>query len=165
MAFSMTGAVELRSDLESVWAGLLDPEILRQSVPGCQSLESDSDTHYRAVVKVKIGPIAATFRGAVELTDLEPPYGCRIIGSGDAGVAGGARGGAKVRLARTETGVSLSYEVEANITGKIAQLGSRMIDGVAKKLADQFFANFVAALEPEVSAAEAEARLEKAPGA
>jgi carbon monoxide dehydrogenase subunit G len=156
MAFSMTGAVQLRSDLETVWAGLLDPDILAKSVPGCQSLEQESETAYKAVVKVKIGPIAATFKGSVELLDLDSPHGCRIQGSGDAGVAGGAKGGAKVRLEPNPDGVLLTYEVEAAIAGKIAQLGSRMIDGVAKKLADQFFSNFAAALDPDGAESAAE---------
>jgi hypothetical protein len=162
MAFSMTGSVELRSDPEAIWAALLDPDILRQSVPGCQSLERESDTAYKAIVKVKIGPISATFRGAVELTDLEPPHSCRIVGSGDAGVAGAARGGAKVRLDRMDDCVLLTYEVEANIAGKIAQLGSRMIDGVAKNLADQFFANFAAAVEPKPTGETVEATRDQA---
>ncbi len=147
MAFSMQGCVRLRSDQAKIWAALLNPEILRITVPGCQSLEQKTETAYTAVVKVKIGPINATFNGAVELGDFSPPSSVTIKGSGESGVAGSAKGSAVVRLEPDPDGCVLTYEVNATIAGKIAQLGNRMIDGVAKKLADQFFANLVVALD------------------
>lgn len=142
MAFSMQGSVVLTSDPDTVWKALNDPDILLASLPGCQSVEKVGDSSFTAVVKVKVGPINATFKGAVELSDLSGPHSYRISGSGNGGMAGNARGGADVVLVAIPEGTELSYTVDAVIGGKIAQLGSRLIDGVAKRLADQFFANF-----------------------
>ena len=147
MALSMQAAVTLRVARPVVWAGLNDPAILKGAIPGCQSLEKTSDSSFAAVVQVKIGPVKATFRGAVELSDLTELVSYRITGKGDAGLAGAASGGAFVTLSDAAEGCLLTYTVNATIGGKIAQLGSRLIDGVASKLADQFFANFVALLE------------------
>jgi uncharacterized protein len=124
---------------------LNDPEVLKACIPGCQSLEKTSDTGFAAVVKVKIGPVAANFKGKVELSDLVPTVSYRIAGEGEGGVAGFAKGGAKVSLADADGGTLLRYDVEAQVGGKMAQLGSRLIDGVAKNMADKFFANFAAA--------------------
>ncbi len=146
MAFTMTGEVDLPADRETVWAKLNDPDVLKASIPGCQELEKTSDTSFAAVVALKIGPVKATFRGKVNLTDLKPPEGYRIAGEGDGGVAGFAKGGADVALSPSETGTKLAYNVDAQIGGKLAQLGGRLINGVAKKLADEFFANFARAV-------------------
>lgn len=147
MAMTMKGEVILPADKQTVWAKLNDAEVLKACIPGCQSLEKDSDTSFVASAKVKIGPVGATFKGKVDLTDLDPPNGYRISGEGQGGIAGFAKGGATVALSEAEEGgTKLSYDVEANVGGKIAQLGSRLIDGVAKKMADQFFTNFAKAV-------------------
>jgi carbon monoxide dehydrogenase subunit G len=143
MAMMMKGDVTLPADRETVWLKLNDPEVLKACIPGCQSLERNGDNGFAAVAKVKVGPVSATFKGNVELTDLNPPNSYRIQGAGEGGMAGFAKGGAAVSLADApEGGCVLSYDVNANVGGKLAQLGSRLIDGVAKKMADQFFANF-----------------------
>ena len=143
MAMTMKGEVALSADKQTVWAKLNDPEVLKACIPGCQTLDKTGENGFSAVVKVKVGPVSATFKGSVELTDLDPPNGYRISGQGEGGIAGFAKGGAKVSLADAEGGGTLlSYDVEANVGGKIAQLGARLIDGVDKKNADQFFACF-----------------------
>jgi uncharacterized protein len=144
MAMTMTGEVNLPAERPKVWALLNDPEVLKSSIPGCESLEKTGDNGFAAVVKTKIGPVSATFKGKVELTDIVPLVGYTIKGEGEGGVAGFAKGGAKVRLADAPGGTLLSYDVEANVGGKIAQLGSRLIDGVAKNMADKFFTSFAA---------------------
>ena len=153
MAMTMTGEVTLPADRSTVWAALNDPEVLKQSIPGCQDLARVSDTEFTATAKVAVGPVKATFKGKVNLTDIDPPNGYRISGEGQGGVAGFAKGGAKVRLDDGEGGgTRLSYDVEANVGGKLAQLGGRLINGVAKKYADEFFANFAKALAPSAGA-------------
>ena len=144
MAMTMTGDVTLPADRPKVWALLNDPEVLKASIPGCESLEKTGDNGFAAVAKVKIGPVSATFKGKVELSDIVPDVGYTISGEGDGGVAGFAKGSAKVKLGDAEGGTLLHYDVEANVGGKIAQLGSRLIDGVAKNMADKFFASFAA---------------------
>lgn len=146
MAMTMTGEVTLPADRTRVWAMLNDAAVLRTCIPGCQSLDKTSDTSFAAVAKVKIGPVGATFKGKVQLSDIVPSEGYTISGEGDGGIAGFAKGGAKVALADAAGGTVLKYDVEANVGGKIAQLGSRLIDGVAKKMADQFFTSFAAAV-------------------
>ncbi len=151
MAMTMTGEVSLPADRQTVWAMLNDPEVLKAAIPGCQSLEKTSDVSFAAVVKVKIGPVGASFKGKVQLADIEPLSGYTISGEGEGGIAGFANGGAKVALSDAPApggGTILKYDVQANVGGKIAQLGSRLIDGVAKKLADQFFANLATASAP-----------------
>jgi uncharacterized protein len=142
MAMTMTGAFDLPASREVVWKKLNDPEVLKACIPGCQSLEMTSETTFAAVAKIKLGPVSATFRGNVHLSDIDAPNGYTISGEGEGGVAGFAKGGAKVTLEEIPEGTRLSYDVEANIGGKLAQLGSRLIDGVAKKMADEFFAKF-----------------------
>ena len=157
MAMTMTGEVTLPAGRPKVWALLNDPEVLKSSIPGCESLEKSGDTGFAAVVKTKIGPVSATFKGKVELSDIVPLVGYTIKGEGEGGVAGFAKGGAKVSLSDAPGGTLLRYDVEATVGGKIAQLGSRLVDGVAKNMADKFFANFVAAATggvAEVSAAD-----------
>jgi len=140
---TMKGEVALPADRATVWAKLNDPEVLKQCIPGCQELEKTADNAFKAIAKIKVGPVSATFKGNVELSDIDPPNGYTISGQGEGGVAGFAKGGAKVTLTDgPEGGTILSYDVEAIVGGKIAQLGGRLIDGVAKKNADAFFAKF-----------------------
>ncbi len=147
MAMVMNGAFDLPAPRETVWQKLNDPEVLKACIPGCQSLERTGDNGFAAVAKLKIGPVSATFKGKVQLTDMDPPNGYRINGEGEGGVAGFAKGGAAVKLEAIPEGTRLTYDVEANIGGKLAQLGSRLINSVAKKLADQFFAKFAEAVK------------------
>ena len=153
MAMTMSGSVSLPADRATVWAALNDPEVLKRCIPGCQELERTGDTGFSAVAKVSVGPVKATFKGAVTLSDIDPPNGYTISGEGQGGIAGFAKGGAKVKLEDGEAGgTQLSYDVEAQVGGKIAQLGGRLINGVAKKYADEFFATFARVLEPEPAA-------------
>jgi carbon monoxide dehydrogenase subunit G len=145
MAMTMSGEATLPAPRPKVWTLLNDPAVLKASIPGCESLERTGDNGFAAVAKIKIGPVAATFKGKVQLSDIVPNVGYTISGEGEGGVAGFAKGSAKVRLADAESGTLLHYDVEANVGGKIAQLGSRLIDGVAKNMADKFFANFAEA--------------------
>jgi hypothetical protein len=145
MAMTMTGEATLPAVRSRVWALLNDPAVLKSCIPGCQSMEKTADNAFAAVVKAKIGPVAATFKGKVELSDIVPEVSYRIAGEGEGGVAGFAKGAAKVSLADVEGGTLLRYDVEAHVGGKMAQLGSRLIDSVAKSMADKFFASFAEA--------------------
>src|SRR5947209_6542771 len=147
MAMTMNGEVQLAAPREAVWAKLNDPEVLKVCIPGCEELEKTEDNGFRAVAKMKVGPVSARFKGKVTLSDLDPPNGYRISGEGEGGVAGFAKGGATVALADKDGGTLLTYDVEAQIGGKLAQLGQRLINGSAKKLADEFFANFAKAVQ------------------
>jgi uncharacterized protein len=146
MAMTMTGEIQLAAPREVVWAKLNDPSVLKACIPGCEELEPTEDHGFRAIAKMKVGPVSARFKGKVTLSDLDPPNGYRISGEGEGGVAGFAKGGATVSLADKDGGTLLSYNVEAQIGGKLAQLGQRLINGTAKKLADEFFASFARAL-------------------
>lgn len=147
----MSGERRIPAPREKVWAALNDPEILQASIPGCESMEKLSDTELKATAAVKIGPISARFTGRVNLLDLDPPNSYRIEGEGQGGVAGFAKGGATVKLTDDGADTLLSYDVKAQVGGKIAQLGARLIDATAKQMADAFFDRFAAA----VGAAEA----------
>ena len=150
----LTGENRINASPEEVWRALNDPLILKQAIPGCDTLEKVSDTQFKATVTTKIGPVQAKFTGEVELTDLDPPNGYTISGKGSGGVAGNARGGAKVKLEPDGNGTKLSYDVDAQVTGKLAQLGSRLIDSTAKMLAGQFFNKFEALVsKPEAPVA------------
>ncbi|HZG27748.1 MAG TPA: carbon monoxide dehydrogenase subunit G [Ensifer sp.] len=138
----MSGEERIAAKREVVWAALNNPEILKACIPGCQSLEMASPTEMSATVKIKIGPVSATFSGDVTLSELNPPEGYKISGEGKGGIAGFAKGGAEVKLIEDGDETILSYTVDAQIGGKLAQLGSRLIDSSAKKLAGQFFADF-----------------------
>jgi uncharacterized protein len=143
MAMVIEGEERIEAPVDKVWAALNDPEVLKACIPGCESLEKKSDTELEAVVTLKIGPIKARFNGEVRLENLNPPQSYTITGEGKGGVAGFAKGGADVRL--TEDGPDatiLSYEAKADVGGKIAQLGSRLIASTSKKLAGQFFSEF-----------------------
>ncbi len=148
MAMTMTGEVQLPSVRDEVWAKLNDPDVLRVCIPGCESLEKLSDTEFKAVAVTKVGPVKARFKGTVRLSDLNPPNGYKISGEGDGGVAGFAKGGATVSLAEKDGGTLLAYHVDAQIGGKLAQLGQRLVNGAAKKMADEFFKKFAAAVTP-----------------
>ena len=144
----MTGERRIEAPRQAVWQALNDPVVLKASIPGCETLEKLSDTDMKATAAVKIGPISARFTGAVHLTDLDPPNGYSIGGEGQGGVAGFAKGGAKVRLEDAGTGTLLYYEVHAQVGGKIAQLGARLIDASAKQMADAFFDRFSREVAP-----------------
>ena len=148
----MTGERRIAAPRNVVWQALNDPEVLKVSIPGCESLEKSSDTDMRATVAVKIGPISARFTGTVHLTDIEPPTSYTISGEGQGGVAGFAKGGANVRLDDADGGTLLRYEVNAQVGGKIAQLGARLIDASAKQMADAFFDRFSAHVAPPAAA-------------
>jgi uncharacterized protein len=147
MAMMMNGEVQLAAPREAVWAKLNDPDVLKACIPGCEELERTEDNGFRAVAKMKVGPVSARFKGRVTLSDLDPPNGYKISGEGEGGVAGFAKGGATVALADKDGGTLLTYGVEAQIGGKLAQLGQRLINGAASKLADEFFANFAKAVQ------------------
>ena len=142
----MTGEYRIPAPRLRVWEALNDPEILKAAIPGCESLEKLSDTELQAAVKVKIGPVSARFKGKVNLTDIDAPNSYRISGEGEGGVAGFAKGGAAVKLTEKDGGTLLSYDVESQIGGKLAQLGQRLINSAAKKTADDFFVKFAAAV-------------------
>jgi uncharacterized protein len=141
----------------TVWAALNDPEVLRQCIPGCETLEKVSDTEMRATVKLKIGPMTASFKGAVTLTDIDAPHGYTITGEGAGGAAGHARGSAVVRLEEQEGGTLLRYTAKAQVGGKLAQLGGRLIDATAKKLAGEFFDRFGQVVAPQAPVEPGEA--------
>jgi carbon monoxide dehydrogenase subunit G len=147
MAMTMTGEIQLAAPTEAVWAKLNDPEVLKTCIPGCEELERTDDGGFRAVAKMKVGPVSARFRGKVSLRDLDPPKSYRISGEGKGGMAGFAKGSAMVNLLESGGGTLLTYQVDAQIGGKLAQLGQRLINGTAKKLADEFFANFARSLQ------------------
>ena len=149
MAMTMNGEYQLPAPQQTVWEKLNDPAVLKACIPGCESLDKTSDTGFSAVATIKIGPVKAKFKGSVTLSDLDPPNGYKISGQGEGGVAGFAKGGATVKLAPKDGGTLLSYTVEAQIGGKLAQLGQRLINGAAKKVADDFFGNFAKAVNPQ----------------
>lgn len=132
---------------EDVWRGLNDPEILKQSIPGCEELERVSDTEFNATVQAKVGPVKARFKGSVQLSDLNPPESYRISGEGKGGAAGFAKGGATITLSEDGASTILKYDVDADVGGKLAQIGGRLLEGTSKKLAGEFFDNFETALK------------------
>ena len=138
----MNGTQRIEASREAVYAALNDVEVLKQCIPGCESIEKISDTQMNAKVTLRIGPVKASFAGKVTLSDLDPPNGYTISGEGSGGVAGFANGGAQVKLEADGAATILHYTVNANIGGKLAQLGSRLIDGTARKLAGDFFEKF-----------------------
>src|SRR5271157_4192797 len=156
MAMTMNGEYQLTVARETVWEKLNDAETLKACIPGCESLDKLSDTEFQAVAVTKIGPVKAKFKGKVTLSDLDPPNGYKISGEGDGGVAGFAKGAATVTLLPKDGGTLLSYAVEAHIGGKLAQLGQRLVNGVAKKLGDQFFQKFSAAVAPQGASVSAQ---------
>ena len=155
----LTGDYSIPAPRETVWAALNNPEILKACIPGCEELNKTSDTEFVARVIAKIGPVKAGFGGKVTLSDLDPPNGYTITGEGQGGAAGFAKGGAKVRLEAVDGGTAtvLHYAADAQIGGKLAQIGSRLVEGTAKKLADEFFAAFAAQAAATAPAAAATA--------
>ena len=159
----LTGRYAIPAPPERVWEALNAPEILKGCIPGCEQLEKLSLTDFRAVATLKIGPMKATFRGKIVLSDLEPPRRCKIAGEGQGGVAGFAKGHAEVSLEPDGAGTLLSYTAHASVGGKLAQIGQRLIDSAAKQIADDFFARFAKALgtqaeltpDPQVEAVSA----------
>jgi carbon monoxide dehydrogenase subunit G len=143
----LKGSRQIAADRDTVWAALNDPAILRDCIPGCQEMTGSAEEGFEAVVKQKVGPVSATFRGRVTLSNVVPGSSYTISGEGKGGAAGFAKGGADVRLADEAGGTRLDYDVQASVGGKLAQLGGRVIDGFAKKMADQFFDNFKQAVE------------------
>ena len=138
----MSGIERIQAPREKVWEALNDPEVLRQCIPGCQTLEKTADNEMVATVKLKIGVVSANFKGEVKLENIDAPVSYTISGSGTGGVAGFAKGGADVSLEEDGAETVLNYECKAQVGGKIAQMGSRLIDSTAKKLAGQFFTKF-----------------------
>ncbi|MFA7585244.1 MAG: carbon monoxide dehydrogenase subunit G [Novosphingobium sp.] len=153
----LTGEQRIAAPRAKVWAALNDPDVLRQCIPGCQSLDRDGADRFDAVAEVKIGPIGARFNGSVQLSEIDAPNGYVISGKGNGGIAGNAQGKARVRLADDAGGTLLNYTVNAEVGGRMAQLGGPIIDATARNLAGKFFEKFgtVVAGEPVVSASAA----------
>ena len=151
----MQGERIIGASRQTVWQALNDPDVLKACIPGCEEMLRTSDTTLEATVKQKVGPVSATFKGAVTLSDIVAGESYTITGEGKGGAAGFAKGGAKVALDDVEDGTRLTYDAEAKVGGKLAQLGSRIIDGFAKKMADQFFDTFKETVEgPQEAEAE-----------
>lgn len=152
---------EIAAPRADVWTALLSADVLKECVPGCQEMTGSPADGFEATVVQKVGPVKATFKGTVTLSDLVENESLTLTGEGKGGAAGFAKGGAKVTLSEVEGGTRLTYEVEAKVGGKIAQLGSRLIDSFSKKMADQFFENFQTAVEPAAEEAQAEGETKK----
>ncbi len=157
------GSYVISATAQRVWDAINDPAILKACIPGCEQIEKTSPTDFVATAKLKIGPVSATFKGKVGLSDLDPPHRCRLTGEGQGGVAGFAKGSAEVVLTPQGDATVLRYTATASVGGKLAQIGQRLIDGAAKQIADDFFKRFAAALTPvpvlapDPTTAEAEA--------
>jgi uncharacterized protein len=151
----MNGSQRIEASRDVVYAALNDVEVLRQCIPGCDSIEKTSDTEMNAKVTLKIGPVKASFSGKVTLSDRDPPNGYTITGEGSGGMAGFAKGGAEVKLEEDGNSTILHYTVKAQIGGKLAQLGGRLIDATAKKLSGDFFEKFGSIVGPQPDAGEA----------
>jgi carbon monoxide dehydrogenase subunit G len=157
MALDMTGEYVLPLPAATVWKALNDPVLLKASIPGCESFEPVGENEFAAVACFAVGPVKARFRGRVRLQDFNPPVGYKLVGEGEGGVTGFAKGNAAVELAEVPEGTRLTYRAEAQIGGKIAQLGQRLVTSTAKKMADRFFATFVALLTKNEADARGEA--------
>lgn len=159
----MTGDYVIKASRQAVWDALNDPDVLKQCIPGCEEIEKTSDTGFTAKVAAKVGPVKARFTGAVTLSELDPPNGYKISGEGKGGAAGFAKGGAEVKLSDAEGGATtLSYVVDAQVGGKLAQIGSRLIDSTAKKMAGEFFQTFGDIVEAGASNDDAPSALDPA---
>ena len=156
----LSGSYQIKLEKQKVWEALNNPEILQKSIPGCEEFKKNSDTEFTATAKNKIGPFNATFTGEIELKDLKPPHSYKIVGSGNSPV-GFANGEASVTLEDFENGTKLNYTVEANVGGKIAQVGSRLIDMTAKKMADIFFGKFSELISSDKNLEKEKVKLEK----
>ena len=146
----MSDEQRIAAPREAVWAALNDPEVLRRSIPGCETMEKVSDSELVADVTAKVGPVKAKFKGKVRLSDIDPPNGYRISGEGEGGAAGFANGAATVTLVPDGDGTLVRYDVEATVGGKLARMGSRLVDATARKMADDFFTEFgrIVTMEP-----------------
>ena len=153
----MTGERRIPAPRSVVWDALNDTDVLKASIPGCESLEKTGDNEMKATASVKVGPISAKFNGKVQLSDIDPPNGYRISGAGQGGVAGFAKGGASVALTEEGEGTVLAYTVNAQVGGKLAQLGGRLIDATAKQMADAFFDRFSKQVEARTPVAAEQA--------
>jgi len=160
----MTGEQFIALPQQRVWEGLNDPEVLKASIPGCESIERVSDSEYRTALTASVGPVKAKFNGKLLLSDINPPNSYRIAFEGSGGAAGFGKGGAEVRLAPEGAGTKLTYKANAQVGGKLAQVGSRLIDGVAKKMADEFFQRFNEKLAGPAPVAKAETTVATANG-
>lgn len=158
-------AIRIHAPRAKVYAALNDPDILRQSIPGCEALQKNSDTEFEATVTSKVGPLTAKLKGAVQLSDLNPPEGYTLSGEGKGGPAGFAKVKARVQLADEGATTLLSYEVKADVGGKLGQLGGPIIDRTARKLAGEFFQQFEALVSEPVAAGEEAAPAVGAPAA
>ena len=138
----MISEQRIPASLDEVWTALNNTEILKQAMPGCESFDAVEENKFEAKITAKVGPVKAKFKFNVEMTDIDAPNGYTFMGEGQGGVAGFAKGSAKVDLTEDGTDTILAYNVQANVGGKLAQLGARLIDGAAKKMADEFFGNF-----------------------
>jgi len=144
-----TGRYIISAPVQRVWDAVNDPVVLKACIPGCEQIDKTSPTDFVATAKLKIGPVSATFKGKVTLSDLEPPHRCRLTGEGQGGVAGFAKGGAEVVLTPDGESTVLTYTATASVGGKLAQIGQRLIDGAARQIADDFFKRFAAVLAPQ----------------
>jgi uncharacterized protein len=153
----MTGEYIIPAPRQKVWDALNDTEILKQAIPGCETITKHSDTEMSATVRAKVGPVSARFGGKVTISDRDPPNGYKIMGEGTGGPAGFAKGGATVKLTDDGDGTKLSYVVEANVGGKLAQIGSRLIDATARQMAENFFSKFAQLVVSSSAAAAAPA--------
>ncbi|MEN3951355.1 carbon monoxide dehydrogenase subunit G [Iodidimonas sp. SYSU 1G8] len=161
----MSGEYHIPAPRQRVWEALNDPEILGRCIPGCESIQKTSETEMSAVVQAKVGPVSAKFSGAVTLEDMDPPNGYTIRGEGKGGVAGFAKGTAKVALADEEDGTRLTYTVDAAVGGKLAQVGARLVSSTIRKMADEFFGTFSQIVASGNAAAEAVPRDDVLPAA
>jgi len=160
-----TGTYRISAQPQRVWAAINDPAVLKACIPGCEALDKTSPTDFAATAKLKVGPVSATFKGKVHLTDLDPPHSCRLSGEGQGGVAGFAKGDAQVTLTPDGDGTILTYVAKASVGGKLAQIGQRLIDGAAKQIADDFFKRFAQAVAPELAPDPPTAEVQPAPAA
>jgi len=150
----MSGSQIIQAPRKAVWKGLNNPKVLQQSIPGCESIEASSPTQMSAKVVLKIGPVKAAFKGSVTLSDIKAPESYRISGKGEGGFAGFASGGATVKLtANSPSETLMEYDVDAQVGGKIAMLGSRLVDSTAQSIANQFFDKFAAMVKKDAAAA------------
>lgn len=161
----ITSEYRIPARQEAVWAALNDPDVLRRALPGCQTLEQTGAQEFTATVTAKVGPVSATFKGKVELSDLDPPHGYTLSGRGQGGPAGFAKGSARVRLVAAGEETVLSYIAEVDVGGKLAAVGGRLIGGVAKTMSDQFFGAFCRIVAGETAGGPAEAEPPAAPAA
>ena len=156
----MRGEYQISADRQTVWDALNEPEVLRDCLEGCESFDRVSDSDFKARITTKVGPIKTTFACSIQLTDIDPPNAYTISGQGNGGASGFARGSIKVSLSESEGATVLGYAVDASLRGKIGQMGSRVVNSVARSMADKFFGNFMAIVDKRTSAAS---EIESAP--